>query len=174
VRAALARVDVVGEGEHALLVAVVVLQRHFDLDVALRALEVEDLGVDRRLVLIEVLDEFDDAALVEEGVVATVALVLDDDLETLVEERQLAEPVRQRIEGERHFLEDRRIRLEPDDRAVLLGGFAGRQRARGRAALLVPLGPHLAAAPDLEFQPLAECVHHRDADAVQTARHLVR
>ena len=97
-RAALARVDVVGEGEHALLVAVVVLQRDLHLDVPLLAFEVEDLGVDGRLVLVQVLDELDDAALVEEGVAAAVPLVLDDDLETLVEERELAQPIRQRVE----------------------------------------------------------------------------
>src|SRR6185295_8257248 len=50
---------------------------------------------------------------------------------------------------------------------------ARRQRARRRAALLVALHPHLAAARDLDLQPLAERVHHRDADAVQTAGDLV-
>ena len=52
----------------------------------------------RRLVLVQVLDELDDAALVEERVAAAVALVLDDDLEALVEERQLAQPIGQRVE----------------------------------------------------------------------------
>jgi len=32
---------------------------------------------------------------------------------------------------------------------------------------------HLAVAPDGEAQPLGERVHHRHADAVQAARHLV-
>ena len=71
------------------------------------------------------------------------------------------------------LLEDRRVRLEPDDRAVLLRRLARRQRAGRRAALLVALGPHLAAAPDLDLEPLAERVDDRDADAVQTARDLV-
>ena len=100
VRAALARVDVVREGEHALLVAVVVLERDLDLDVALLALEEQDLRVDRRLVLVEVLHELDDAALVEERVAASVALVLDDDLQPAIEERELAQAVRQRVERE--------------------------------------------------------------------------
>ena len=171
--AALARVDVVGEGEDAFLVAVVVLQRHLDLDVPLLALEVEDLRVDRRLVLVQVLDELDDAALVEERVGASVALVLDDDLEAAVQERELAEAVRQGVEGEGRLLEDRRVRLEADDRAVLRGLLARGQRAGRRATLLVALRPHLAAPPDLDLEPLAQRVHDRDADAVETARDLV-
>ena len=173
VRAALARVDVVREGEHRLLVAVVVLQGDLDLDVPLLALEVEDLRVDRRLVLVQVLDELDDAALVEERVGASVALVLDDDLEAAVQERELAEAVRQGVEGEGRLLEDRRVRLEADDRAVLRGLLARGQRAGRPAALLVALGPHLAAPPDLDLEPLAQRVHDRDADAVETARDLV-
>src|SRR4030067_231374 len=68
VRAPLARVDVVGEGKHALLIAIVVLQRHLDLNLALLALEEQHLRVDRRLVLVEVLDELEDAAPVEKRV----------------------------------------------------------------------------------------------------------
>src|SRR5205823_5585638 len=54
VRPAFARVDVVGEGEDVLLVAVVVLQRHLDLDVVLLALEEEHLGMNGCLVLVQV------------------------------------------------------------------------------------------------------------------------
>ena len=144
VRAAFASVDVIGEREHALLVAVVVLERDLDLDVAARALEVQHLRMDGRLVLVQVLDELDDAALVEEGVGALVALVLDDDLEAAVEEGQLPQPVRERVEGERGLLEDLRIGLEADDRAVLLGGLAlgegpsARRRSRSAAATSCP------------------------------------
>ena len=183
VGAALTRVDVVGEGEHALLVAVVVLQRDLDLDVALLAFEEEvllapleehHLGMDGRLVLVEVLDELDDAALEEERVAAAVVLVLDDDLQPAVQERQLAQPVRQRVERELGDLEDRRIRLESDDGAVLARLLAGRQRRGRHSALLVALGPHLAPAANLDIEPLAERVHNRNADAVQAARDLVR
>jgi hypothetical protein len=173
VRAALAGVDVVREGEHALLVAVVVLQRDLDLDVALLALEVHHLRVDGRLVLVEVLDELDDAALVEERVAPAVALVLDDDLEAAVQEGQLAEPVRERVERELRHLEDRRIRLEADDGAVLLRLLARRQRTRRPPALLVALRPDPSAAADLELEPLRQRVHHRHADAVQAPGNLV-
>src|SRR5207253_4228401 len=131
VRPTLARVDVVREREDALLVAVVVLQRDLDLDVALLPLEEQHFRVDRRLVLVEVLDELDDAALVEEGVAPPIALVLNDDLEAPVEERQLAQAVRERVERERRLLEDLGVGLEADDRPGLLrrpGRTEGRLR----------------------------------------------
>jgi len=45
--------------------------------------------------------------------------------------------------------------------------------AAGRRAALVALLIHLAVAPDLEVERLRQRVDHRDADAVQAARHLV-
>src|ERR1044071_10486253 len=99
--------------------------------------------MDRSLVLVQVLDELDDAALVEERVVTLVALVRDDDLEPAVEEGQLAQAVRQRGERERRLLEDRGVGLEANDGAVLLGGLTRGQRARGDAAVLVALDPRL-------------------------------
>src|SRR4030095_3008774 len=94
-RAALAGVDVVRERENAFLIAVVVLERGLNLDVALLALEEEHLWVERRLVLVQMLDELDDAALIEERVRAAVALVLDDDLQAPVQERELAQAIAQ-------------------------------------------------------------------------------
>ena len=76
--------------------------------------------MDRGLVLVEVLDELDDAALVEEGVATPVALVLDDDLQALVEERELAQAVRQRVEGVGGLFEDLGVGLEGDGGAALL------------------------------------------------------
>ena len=53
--------------------------------------DVDRLVVDRGLVLVQVLDERDDAALVEELVRLAVALVVDRDGDAAVEERQLAQ-----------------------------------------------------------------------------------
>src|SRR2546422_10706715 len=86
---------------------------------------------------------------------------------------QLAQTVRERVEGERRLLEDRGVGLEADDRPGLLRG-AGRGERRLRHAALVALRPLLALAPDLDLEPLAERVDDRDADAVEAARHLVR
>src|SRR6266545_2778242 len=72
-----------------------VLQRHLDLDVALLPFEEQHLGMDGRLVLVQVLDEFNDASLVEEGMGTLVALVGNDDLKALVQEGNLAQPIRE-------------------------------------------------------------------------------
>jgi len=90
VRAALDRVDVVGEGVHVLRVALVPLQRDFHLDAVAPALQVDDVGMDWRLRFVQVLHEGDDAALVEELVRLLVALVVDRDVDAAIQERQLA------------------------------------------------------------------------------------
>src|SRR5262249_53673239 len=135
-RAALARVDVVREGEHILLVALVVLERDLDLDIAAAALEVEHLRVHRRLVLIDVLDELEDAARVVEGLLLLVPLVLDLDPETLVEEGELPETVREDVEAEARDLEDLGIRLEADRRPPLCRLLARLEIALGLAAII--------------------------------------
>ena len=64
VRAALVRVDVVGEREDGLLVGAVPLHRDLDRALVGLALEEDDLLLDRLLALVEVADEVLDAALV--------------------------------------------------------------------------------------------------------------
>ena len=110
VRAAFGRVDVVREGVGRLGVAVVPLQRDFDDDVVALAGHDDRLLVDGRLVLVQELDELADAALVEERVVLAVALVVDRDRDAGVQERELAQPLRERLEAELGGLEDRRDR----------------------------------------------------------------
>ena len=66
VRAAFVRVDVVRERVDRLGVAVVPLQRDLGVDAVLLAVHVDRLLVDRRLVLVQVRDERDDAAFVVE------------------------------------------------------------------------------------------------------------
>ena len=74
VRAALARVDIVGKGEDGLGVAVIVLQTDLDPGVVALAVEVDRLLVDQLLVLVQVLDEglhpaveMEDVALLRKG-----------------------------------------------------------------------------------------------------------
>ena len=110
VRAAVAVVDRVGEGEDRLGVAVVPLQRDLDallvgvaLGVAgavLDVLEEDDLVVDRLLRLVQVLDEGPDAALVGEVVLLLGALVADRDRDAGIQERELAQPLREAVEVE--------------------------------------------------------------------------
>src|SRR3712207_6658552 len=147
--AALVRVDVVGEGEDRLLVGRVPL--HGDLHRALVAvgLEVDDLALDRVLVLVEVGDEVLDAALVVElGGVAVGALVRDADVEAAGEEGGLAQALLERRELEGERLEDLGVREERHGRAGLLRGLAALQRAL-RDATRVLLEPDVAVAADL-------------------------
>ena len=108
VRAALVRVDVVGEREDGLLVGGVPLQRHLDGALVALALEEDDLLLDRVLVLVEVGDEVLDAALVVElgGAGALAALVGDRDPQAAGEERGLAQALLERRELEVERLED--------------------------------------------------------------------
>ena len=168
VRAALVGVDVVGERVERFRVPVVPLHRDLDVDAVLLAARVDRLLVDRRLVLVQILDEGDDAALVEELVRLAVALVVDRDRDAAVEEGQLAQARRQRVEAVFGGLEDLRVGLEGDLGAALLGRARDLEVARRHAAL-VGLLVDLAVAPDLELEHFREGVDHRHADAVETA-----
>ena len=121
VRAAFVRVDVVREGVDRLGVAVVPLQRDLDVDAVLLAVHVDRLVVDRRLVLVQVLDERDDARL-RRGTCALLPSRSSSmrDGDAAVQERELAQPLRQRVEAELGRLEDLRVGLERDLRAALL------------------------------------------------------
>ena len=172
VRAAFVRVDVVREREHQLGVAVVPLQRDLGVDAVLVAFHEDRLVVDDRLVLVQVLDERHDAAVVLELVALAVALVVDGDEDAAVQERQLAQPLRQRVEAVFDGLEDLRIGPERDLRAAPLRR-AGDFQVGERGAALVALLVDLPVAPDLEVEPLGQRVDDRHADTVQAAGHLV-
>ena len=88
VRAAVGRVDVVDVGVDVFGVLGRVLQGDFDADAVLLAGDVDDVGVERFAGAVEVLDEFHDAAFVLERFAFAGALVVEDDLHALVEERQ--------------------------------------------------------------------------------------
>ena len=97
VRAALVGVDVVGEREHRLLVGGVPLHRDLDRAVVGLVVEEDGLAVQGVLVLVQVLDEVDDPALVEEGVALAGAALVDElDLEPAGEEGGLAHPLGER------------------------------------------------------------------------------
>ena len=172
VRAALVRVDVVRERVDRLRVAVVPLQRDLGVDAVALALHVDRLLVDRGLVLVQVLDERDDAAVVLELVALGLALVVQRDENAGVQERELAQALRQRVEAEFDGLEDLRVGPERDLRAALLRR-AGDLQIGLRLAPRVFLLVDLAVAPDFEVELLRERVDDRHADAVQAARDLV-
>ena len=171
--AALGRVDVVREAVRRLDVAVVPLQRDLDHDAVALAGHEDRLFVHRRLVLVQELDELADPALVDELVAPAVALVFDRDRDAGVEERELAQALRERLEAELGRLEHLGVGLERDLGAPFFGA-PGDRHVGGRLAALVPLLVHFAVAPDLELEPLGERVDDRHADAVETAGDLVR
>ena len=172
-RAAFVRVDVVGERELDRVVAVVPLQRDLGVDAVAVAVHEDRLLVDHALVLVQVLDERDDAAVVVEAMaLAGFALVVQRDRDAGVQERELAQALGERVEAEFGDLEDLRVGLERDLRAAALRR-AGDGEVDQRLAALVALLVGLLVAPDLEVEPLRQRVDHRHADAVQAAGHLV-
>jgi len=172
VRPAVVGVDVVGEGEDGLGVAVVVLQGDLDDGLVPLGLEGDRPRVERALVGVEELDELPDPAGVVELVGAVGALVGEDDAQPLVEEGELPQAVAQRVQAEDAVLEDLRIGQEGDPRPGA-AGLADLLHIAGGLPPLVALLVLLSADPDLGLQPLGQGVHHRDAHPVQPARHLV-
>ena len=171
-RAALLGVDVVGERVHRLGVAVVPLERDLDLDAVALSVHVQRLRVDHRLVLVDELDEGADPALVVEGAALVVSLVAEDDGDAGVQERELAQPVGERVEAVDGRLEDAAVGLELHLRAAAPGGADPLEAVR-RLPPLVALPVDVPVAADLEVQGLGERVDHRHADPVQATRYLV-
>ena len=128
--------------------------------------------MNRRLDPVQVLDEGNDPALVEELVLLVVALVLDEDAQAAVQERQLAEPLGQHVEAEVDGLEHGGVRLECDARPSFGGGARFLERRQGFATL-VGLLVHLAVALDLDLEVLRQRIDDGQADAVQAAGDLV-
>ena len=175
-RAAVRRVDVVRKGEQQLGVAVVVLQRHLGGVVPLPRREVDDLvvqGLDA-LLLVDVLDEAADAALVVEVLLHRLGppLVAQDDVDPRVEERLLAQPAQQGVVVVEDLLKDLRVGPEGDLGALLVG-VAGDCERRALLATLEPLVVAVLAVAHLDLEPLGQGVDDRGAHAVQAARHLV-
>src|SRR5207245_9639895 len=126
----------------------------------------------RGLGFIEVLDERHDPALVAEHLLLgqLLALVLERDLQTLVQEGQLAQALGQDVEAKLRALEDLGVRLERDLRAAPFG-LAGNLQGSGGLAPLVALLEDLAVLPDLHLPPLRARGHSRAPTPVEAARH---
>ena len=145
-RAALVRVDVVGEAEDGLLVGGVPLHRDLDRAVVGVALEVDGLSVQGVLVLVEVGDEVDDAALVLEGLALALGALVDEvDPQVARQEGGLAKALRQRRVVVGDLLEHLGVGEEGDRRPGLLARGAALELTL-RLAALVALGPDVAVA----------------------------
>ena len=179
VRAAVDGVDVVGKAEDRFGVAVVVLQRDFDLDVVALRFHHDRLVVQHGLAAVEMLDELGDAAGVAEFGAASLAglgiggaLVGERDFKALVEEGEFAQTLGQGVVVVFGGGEDGLVGQEVDLGAAPLAGAGLAQLAGGNAAAEIHL-PGVAVAPDLDIEFLAERVHATHADAVQAAGNFV-
>jgi len=173
VRPPLDRADVVRVGEERFRVAVVVLQGDLRVHPLLLAVEVDDPLVEAGLVLVEVLDEGDDPAVVLEPDLLVAPLVLQGDLDPRVEEGELPEAHGEGVEVVVGDREDLAVRLEGDLGAGL-GALADHLDPRGGLAALELLAVDLPVPSHLRLEPLAQGVDAGDADAVQPPRDLVR
>jgi hypothetical protein len=174
-RAPVALRDVVGEGQHHLVVTVVPPHRDLDADAVALARDVDRVGDHRRLGAVEVLHELAHSALVLhlDAQRLGVAQVLQHDLDAGIQERELPQAVLERLEAVVEVGEGRGGGEEAHFRALLAGGFAHDAQMFHRVAALEAGIMLLAVAPDPEVEPVAERVHHRHAHAVQPARDLV-
>jgi hypothetical protein len=179
VNAAIHRVDVVGKGKDRLGVGVVVLQRNLHGHVVTLGLHVDRLFVQDLLALVQVLDELGDASDILELLVLALtglrigrALVGQVNLQALVQEGQLTQPLGQGVVVVLRDREDRLVRKEVDLRSQALRRSHLTQLA-DRVTLRVVLRPGKAVAPYLDVELLAQRVDAAHADAMQTARHLV-
>ena len=172
--------DVVGEGQHILVIAVVPPHRHFDADAVAVVLDHDGLDELRRLRAVEIAHEGFQAALIEQilDLHFRMARVGQHHMHAGVQEGEFAQAM---FDG---------AIIEVDHGE----GFCGRQEGDLRAALGLAVqhrrgadgderGDHvtmgefdeelLFVAPDAQLQPLGKRVDDRDAYAMQAAGDLV-
>ena len=172
-RAAVLLRNVVGEAEHRFLVRIGPLQGDVDHDAILLADGGDDLAVQRRLQLRQMLHEAGDAAFVLEQVALAFAALIDQlDAYAGIEEAQLAQALGQDVVMEFDVGEDFGAGQEAQRGAALVGIGRLLQRVL-RFAERVFLLEVAAVAPDIEPERGRQRVHHRHTDAVQAAGDLV-
>ena len=173
--AALGRRDVVRERVDPLVVPGVPLHRDVDVVVLAGVLERHDPLEQRLLRGVEVPDEVGDAPRELEvlGHHGGDALVAEADLETLVEERHLAQALDQGLGPELGLLEDGGVGPEGDDGPGPSDGALLLELALNLAAVREVEEVLRAVAMDLEVEPGRQRVDHGHAHAVESAGDLV-
>ena len=172
--AALRGVDVVGEGEDGLVIAVVVLHGHLGHGVLPGAGHVDHVAVEHVLAAVQPGDELPDAAGIAHAVLLLLAgpLVHGADAKAGVQEGLLPHAGVEGVVAVDRVLEHLGVRLEGD-------GGAGPVRGAHHGHLLGDMAPgelHLIDLPvpvDLDRQPLGQGVDHAGAHAVEAAGDLV-
>ena len=179
-RSAVHGIDVVGETEYRLGISVVVLQSDLHHHAVTVGFHVNRLIVQNLLATIEVLDEFGNPTVVLElgslrlaGLGIGGALVSESDEQALVEERQLSQTLRQSVKVKFGGGEDTLVGQEVNFGSAFFGGASLLELAGG-FTLGVSLFPGETVTPDFKIEFFTECVHHRNAHAVQSAGDFVR
>ena len=173
-RAALFGVYVVGVRVNKLVIAVVILNGVLDFAVLERLFAVNDLGKHGLFVAVKVLHKVLYAAVEPEHVarLSALAVVQKLDLQALVEVRDLAQARAHRIVLKIDRFEYLVVGEERNFGTRLIRPARFGKRLHGHAAV-VALTVDLAVLVHLYVQPFRKRVYARNADAVQTARHLV-
>ena len=167
VHAALRGMDVVGEGDDSLVIAVVILHGDLGGGVVLGAGEIDDILMNGGLVAVDIGDELPDTALIPHGIrlLLTGPGIGDGDAQSRVEKRLLPHAGVQRLIVVLQRVEHLAVRLEGDGGAGVIGvagdGDLLRDGAAGELHLM-----DLAVLVDLNGQPLGKSVDHAGAHAV--------
>ena len=177
---ALRGMNVVGEGEGGLVVAIVILHGDLRHGIALLPADVDHLLVQRCFRAVQIGDELPDTALVAHGMAALLlrllggsqTLVGNGDPQAGIQKCLLPHPGMEDVIAVNRFLKHLRVRLEGHGGTGVIRGAHDRHRLRHMAPGELHL-VDLAVTMDLDHQPLRQCVHHGCAHAVQTAGHLV-
>ena len=165
--------NVVGEAVNIFLETVVPLQRHFHADTVFFGGEIEDIRVNRRFVLVQILNERLDTAFVVEVVFFAVTLVAQANRDAGVQERQFTQAFRQDVVLEFGDVgEGFEARPETHHGTGFVGIASNGQRCL-RHAVRIELTVDLAFALDNQLQLLRQGVNHGDAYAVQAAGNFI-
>ena len=181
VRAAVALGNVVGEAQHVLVIAVVPPGCEFDRDPVALCFQINRRADERRFCTVEIAYEFGEAAFIHHVDRARLdtARVGERNARAGIEEGQFAQTMFERAEIEIRFGERQSGRMKGDLGARTrfaighLARFAHCLERRHRHTMFKTHLVFLTIAPDAHFEPVGQRVHHRDADAMQTARHFV-
>ena len=176
VGAAVALRDVVGERQDVLVIAVVPFERDVDADPVAHRRNGDGLGEQGALGAIEPFYESGDPALVIKLVLNPLVMprISEDQAHTRIQESELAVAMLELLEIEVGDLEGVGARQEGHAGALLALGCRADDLER-RLGLAVAKAHEmlLAVAPDGQIEPFGERIDDADADAVETAGHLV-
>ena len=164
--------NVVGEAEHGFLIRIVPLHGDLDGDAFLFGRGMEDFGMEDVLVSVDVFDEAPDSAGEGEILFLSAPEVGHLDLDAVVQEGKLPEPLGQDVVMVFDVAEHFPARQEMDFSAVPVA-LPGHLERLDRLALAEFHLVDMPVAPDRQLEPFGERVDHGNPDSVQPARDLV-